>query len=387
MDHIAKNRGYWDRHSAAYQQRHEARLPTDEPTWGIWGLRESELRILGDVRGKDVLELGCGGAQWSVALARRGARGTGLDLSSAQLEHARSVCAAAGVDVRLVHASAEATGLPDESFDVVFCDHGATTFADPERVVPEVARLLRPGGLFAFNASTPWLELCWPPGTPKPTREVAGDYFALGRQEDDESVWFSRGYGAWIRLFGSAGLAVEDLVELVPPADATTSYDWASVEWCRRLPSEQIWKVRKVARSGAGRRTFSVAIFARHAGRVLLVAHRRLGTWLPVGGELEPGETPLEAARRELCEETGLEGEFAAIGGVDGSPAGLLGYEEHRAGDKGLHMNFAFVAEVASASVAANHEFGAHRWVTADEALELDCPLNVKQLVALALRG
>jgi 8-oxo-dGTP diphosphatase len=41
------------------------------------------------------------------------------------------------------------------------------------------------------------------------------------------------------------------------------------------------------------RRAFSIAVFCRQGGAVLLVHHRRLGTWLPVGGELEPGETPL----------------------------------------------------------------------------------------------
>jgi 8-oxo-dGTP diphosphatase len=133
------------------------------------------------------------------------------------------------------------------------------------------------------------------------------------------------------------------------------------------------------------RRTFSVAIFARHAGRVLLVAHERLGTWLPVGGELEPGETPLEAARRELREETGLEGTFTRIGGVDGSPPGLIGYEEHGAGSKGLHMNFAFVADVESDVVVSNGEFGEHAWVT--DSAHLDAPRNVHELVRLALRG
>jgi 8-oxo-dGTP pyrophosphatase MutT (NUDIX family) len=137
------------------------------------------------------------------------------------------------------------------------------------------------------------------------------------------------------------------------------------------------------------RRAFSVSVFARHRGRVLLIEHARLKKWLPVGGEVEAGETPLEAAARELREETGLVGRFEACSGVDGTPPGLLGYEEHLAGSKGLHMNFAFVAEVESERVVGNGEFGAHRWVSAEEPVPelaaLDAPANVRELAALAL--
>jgi ADP-ribose pyrophosphatase YjhB (NUDIX family) len=135
------------------------------------------------------------------------------------------------------------------------------------------------------------------------------------------------------------------------------------------------------------RRAFSASVFARHRGRVLLIHHKRLGTWLPVGGELDPGETPLEAARRELREETGLEGRFEAALGVDGAPPGLLGYEEHQAGAKGLHMNFCFVADVATDDVTPNHEFTALRWVGEADLGELACPPNVRQLVRMALRA
>jgi 8-oxo-dGTP pyrophosphatase MutT (NUDIX family) len=135
------------------------------------------------------------------------------------------------------------------------------------------------------------------------------------------------------------------------------------------------------------RRAFSVAVYARRGDRVLVIEHRRLATWLPIGGELEAGETPIEAARRELREETGMVGQFRPlVGALDGVPAGLLGYEEHPAGSKGLHMNFVFVAEVpADAEVAPNHEFTAWRWVDRGELDGVASPLNVRQFGVLAL--
>lgn len=144
------------------------------------------------------------------------------------------------------------------------------------------------------------------------------------------------------------------------------------------------------APAGDERRAFSVAVYARRGGaggQVLIIHHRRLDTWLPVGGELEPGETPLQAAVRELGEETGLCGRFVELeGALDGVPPGYLGYEEHQAGSKGLHMNFVFVADVDDrAEVTPNHEFVAHRWVDRVELAKVSSPRNVRQFGFLAL--
>jgi 8-oxo-dGTP diphosphatase len=135
------------------------------------------------------------------------------------------------------------------------------------------------------------------------------------------------------------------------------------------------------------RRAFSVAVYALRGDRVLVIEHRRLSTWLPIGGELLAGETPLEAAHRELREETGLAGRFRPLtGALDGVPAGLLGYEEHPAGEKGTHLNFVFVTEVAAdAEVTPNDEFGTWRWVDQSELAGLASPLNVRQFGELAL--
>ena len=137
----------------------------------------------------------------------------------------------------------------------------------------------------------------------------------------------------------------------------------------------------------ADRRAFSVAVYARRGAEVLVIEHRRLKTWLPIGGELEAGETPIEAARRELREETGIVGTFRPlVGALDGVPSGLIGYEEHQAGSKGLHMNFVFVAEVAANDeVTPNDEYSSWRWIDRASLEHLESPLNVRQFGYLAL--
>jgi SAM-dependent methyltransferase len=238
----------WDARADAYQAKHGAQLAGGGAMkWGVWGLPERRLRVLGEVAGRDVLELGCGAAQWSIALHARGAHVTALDTSARQLEHARELMARAGAKFPLVHAAAEATGLPGARFDIVFCDHGAMSFADPRRTIPEVARLLRPGGLLAFSMHTPILDIAWALDAAHPSPRLQVDYWDLRTiDEPDEPVAYQLAYGEWIRLFTANGLAVEDLIELRPPANARSSYrDDVDREWARRWPMEHIWRVRR----------------------------------------------------------------------------------------------------------------------------------------------
>jgi SAM-dependent methyltransferase len=244
---VERNRAFWDGYSDAYQARHAEHIGRPELRWGVWQLPESELGILGDVRGKDVLELGCGAGQWSIVLARQGARPVGIDISARQLDHARRLSAEAGVELALLQASAHDVPLPDGSFDLVVSDWGATSFADPGLVVPEAARLLRRGGLLAFSGGTPLGWICANPETGAREDRFHHSYFGLtGGETAVGSIEFQLPYGEWVRLFRRSGFLVEDLVELRPPEGATSTYrDAAELAWARRWPQEHVWKVRK----------------------------------------------------------------------------------------------------------------------------------------------
>lgn len=246
-DHERRNRAFWDADADDYHAVHPPRL--DAAAWGVWELPESEVGVVGDVAGLDVLELGCGDARWSVHLARAGARVVALDISTGQLGHARALVSATGVRITLVCASAEAVPVARGAFDLVLCDHGAMSFCEPARSVAEVSRLLRTGGRLVFSHTTPWPYLAWNFDEERVGRRLRRSYFDIHRFDDgagEGTVDFQLPYGEWIRLFRRHGLVVDDLVELRAPRDARTTYDDFDARWARRWPAEQIWVTRKL---------------------------------------------------------------------------------------------------------------------------------------------
>jgi ubiquinone/menaquinone biosynthesis C-methylase UbiE len=207
--------------------------------------------VLGDVREKDVLELGCGAAQMSIAISHHGARAIGLDLSESQLAIARRLMRETGIKIPLVLGSGERTPFRDSSFDVVFSDYGAHFWADPYWTVPETARLLRPGGLLAFTNFSPISTIASPYGGDRAEERLVNDYFGMHRVPVfDGTISFQLPYGEWTQLFRRCGLVIEELIEPRPDEDASSTYaDAEDLRWARRWPWECIWRVRKSAKS------------------------------------------------------------------------------------------------------------------------------------------
>jgi len=249
---IAANVAAWTKKNAEYTDGAASRAwANEEITWGQFGVPESELLVLGEVSGLDMVELGCGTAFLSAQLAKAGARPVGVDPTPAQLASARRCMSETGIEFPLVEAPGESVPLPDESFDLALSEHGAATWADPRRWIPEAFRLLRPGGRLAFLHSTPLAYICFPEVGPIST-QLHRSYFGLGRtvwDDGSDEVEYQLGHGEWVDVLHGAGFVVERLVELQAPPEARTHGYYAdmSVEWARQWPGEEIWVARKPA--------------------------------------------------------------------------------------------------------------------------------------------
>ena len=132
-NHVIVNREQWDADADNWVEPGRRAWSTDEISWGAWSVAESDLRLLPDVDGLDVVELGCGTAYWSAWLARRGARPVGLDNSSRQLATARVLQEESDLRFPLVHADAERAPFRDESFDLAISEYSAAIWCDPYR--------------------------------------------------------------------------------------------------------------------------------------------------------------------------------------------------------------------------------------------------------------
>lgn len=252
-EHVSRNRVYWDTVNAPrYAERAPALWARDEITWGQFGVPEADLHVLPErLEGLDVIELGCGTAYFGSWLARRGARVTGIDNSAEQLRTARALQDEHGVRFPLIHGNAERVPLPDASFDLAISEYGASIWADPNRWVPEAARLLRPGGELVYLVN----GTLWVLTVPETDDEgPAGDrllrpYFGMHRFEwpVESGVEFYLGYGDWIRLLRASQFEVIDLLHIQAPEGAASPDPLIDVDWSRRYPAEEIWRARKQA--------------------------------------------------------------------------------------------------------------------------------------------
>ena len=152
------NAAAWDRHSAGYQEG--ARLSTDVAHYGPDIATEAGFRLLGNLEGKRVLELGCGGAQCSIAFAKQGAHAIGVDFSAEQLAFAKRLCDKEGVKVELHQGDlADLAFVRADGIDAVFSAYAFSFVEDLNRVFRQVHRVLKTEAPLVFSVPHPAYDM------------------------------------------------------------------------------------------------------------------------------------------------------------------------------------------------------------------------------------
>lgn len=127
---------------------------------------------------------------------------------------------------------------------------------------------------------------------------------------------------------------------------------------------------------------FTVAIFVVEDGRVLLIHHRKLDKWLPLGGHIELDEDPEAAARREAREESGLEVELIGERPPTTEPGtrALIAprfLDIHRITETHEHIGLIYWARPREGTVTlASAEHHGIRWCTAEDLETLQPPMS-----------
>ncbi|HZJ09789.1 MAG TPA: class I SAM-dependent methyltransferase [Trueperaceae bacterium] len=252
-EHVKENRRQWDANAHEWVAAGERSWRQAEPTWGVWGVAESELSLLpSDMKGMKAVELGCGTAYVSAWMARRGADVTGIDNSANQLATARRLAAEHSVRLELLHGNAKDTPFADAAFDFAISEYGAAIWCDPYRWIPEAHRILKPGGELVFLGNHPLVGVCSPlDGSPVSTLLVR-PYFGLHRLDwrevevDPGGIEFNLPLSKWFALFREVGFAVEDYLEPRPAARGDSTPFAVPQAWAHDYPSEQVWKLRRL---------------------------------------------------------------------------------------------------------------------------------------------
>jgi SAM-dependent methyltransferase len=254
----------WNTISRDYQA--SVKISLDDVHYGPMAPGEKELRLLGDVAGRDILEIGCGGGQNAIVLAKWGARSVGLDISEEQISYATRLAREHKVAVPFHVGDMQDMSLfNEESFDVVLSSCAIGYSANPGQVFREVFRILRRDGLFVFCVMHP-IAL-----RGRRVRYGGRNYWGLGNyfyrgkrrwkwkfnEKVAEFYGYGRTFGDYFNPLVTAGFAVEKILEPEPyPLDKMTEAEMSKIpyfdegylkeyETWRRIPFTLLFKAKK----------------------------------------------------------------------------------------------------------------------------------------------
>ena len=219
-----------------------ADLATDVVTYGFDIPREDQLKLLGHVEGKRILDLGCGAGSNAIALARAGAKVIAVDGSTEQIAEARAAAERADLKLEVHHAPlAELAFIRADTIDAVVSAYGLAGVTDVDRVFRQVDRVLKPECHFVLSLPHPaWLMI----DPQDPERRVRRSYWdaapiAAGDGPTDQP----RTIANLVQSLTRANFRIDNIVEPEPVTTGGRSAGWSDA--MRYLPATLVIRARK----------------------------------------------------------------------------------------------------------------------------------------------
>ena len=220
-----------------------AQLPTDVVSYGFDIPREDSLKLLGNVEGKRVLDLGCGTGHNAIALARAGAKVVAVDSSAEQVAEARAACEREGVKVELHHAPlAELAFIRADTIDVAVSAHGLAAERDIDRVFRQVDRVLRPERHFVLSLPHPAYAVVDHTDPELRVRRSYWDTAPIEASGPDGPRDVPRTIGGLLQSLSRANFRIDHVLE-PEPTGGPRSTAWTDA--MAKLPATLIVRARK----------------------------------------------------------------------------------------------------------------------------------------------
>jgi ubiquinone/menaquinone biosynthesis C-methylase UbiE len=239
---------WWEENSKSFQD--EAEVPVGI-SYGPGMPTEKKLNLLGNVRKKNVLEIGCGGAQCGIGFAKQGAKVIGMDISEEQLKYAKRLSEKNNVKITLIKGDiVNLKKIKSNSQDIVFSSWALFYIDNLKKCFKEVHRVLKRNGIFVFATHHPIWE-----NINKENMKVKRCYFDSGRCEEPNKkglfVWYRRTFAELVNALTEVDFKIERVEEPDPrKKDEHTStektIDPVKRKAMKLIPRTIIFKARKI---------------------------------------------------------------------------------------------------------------------------------------------
>ena len=215
----------WEKRSVGYLKEYQP----IEIDYGPGVPSEDKLKIIGSVKNKKLLDLGCGGGQISIAFAKKGAIVTGIDLSYKHIEFAKKLAKRNKVKILFEQGSFQKLpSIKSKSQDIVFSSWAFLYSPDLKQVFIEVSRVLKKGGVFVFSQDHPFFH-CFG----NTSLEIKQSYLKSGKVNGIKFIAFRRTISEIFNALKESGFNVEKIIE-------------PKSKWYNRWKNEKYFNKKKI---------------------------------------------------------------------------------------------------------------------------------------------